>query len=86
MFSRALSLLSEARIAAHNMLLEPRDSRDLAGDTWLRRGVVEGHSFTVRALACIIVGHVVHHAAILEDRYRWSQLTARGGDAMRRPN
>jgi DinB superfamily len=59
---------------------------DLPGDAWLRRGVVEGHSFTVRALACIIVGHVIHHAAILEDRYHWSQLTARGSDAIRRPN
>lgn len=43
----------------------------LPEEAWLRRGRVETHTFTVRALAHIVVGHVIHHAAILDDRYRW---------------
>jgi DinB superfamily len=33
-----------------------------------RQGVADGKSFTVRALAFIIPGHVAHHLAILRDR------------------
>jgi DinB superfamily len=38
-------------------------------DAWVRRGAVLDQSFTVRALAHIIAGHVIHHAAILKERY-----------------
>jgi DinB superfamily len=44
---------------------------------WMRQGVASGYPFSVRALAYITAGHVVHHAAILRERYL-SQL--HGGD------
>lgn len=41
----------------------------LTDAAWLRRGTASGHSFTVRAMAYIIAGHVTHHARILRERY-----------------
>jgi hypothetical protein len=38
-------------------------------EAWGRSGGVEGRDFTVRALAYIVAGHVVHHTTILEARY-----------------
>jgi len=38
-------------------------------DDWLLSGTASGKSFTVRAMAYIIVGHVIHHAAVLRERY-----------------
>ncbi len=35
----------------------------------LRSGIASGCSFTVRALAYIIVGHEIHHRGVLEERY-----------------
>jgi hypothetical protein len=35
----------------------------------MRSGIASGHSFTVRALAYIVAGHLAHHRAILEERY-----------------
>ncbi|HZH40133.1 MAG TPA: DinB family protein [Gemmatimonadales bacterium] len=32
-------------------------------------GVASGHPITVRALAYIVAGHSIHHAAILKERY-----------------
>jgi len=43
--------------------------RNLPPDAWKRTGVASGNPFTVRALAYIIAGHVVHHRAILQERY-----------------
>jgi len=43
--------------------------RNLPGDVWMRRGIASGNSFTVRALAYILAGHVAHHSAILQERY-----------------
>jgi len=43
--------------------------KHLPTDAWSRQGVADGKSFTVRALAFIIPGHVAHHIAILRDRY-----------------
>jgi hypothetical protein len=43
--------------------------RDLPPDAWLRRGIASDNPFTVRALAYIIAGHVIHHARILNERY-----------------
>jgi hypothetical protein len=36
---------------------------------WLRRGTANGAGVSVRALACIIAGHELHHVAILRERY-----------------
>jgi DinB family protein len=42
---------------------------ELPAEAWLRRGIASDHPFTVRALAYIAAGHVIHHAAILRERY-----------------
>jgi len=44
--------------------------RNLPAEAWMRTGVASGNPFTVRALAYIMAGHVAHHRAILEERYR----------------
>jgi len=36
---------------------------------WTRAGVASGYSFTVRALAYIIPGHLTHHVNVLRERY-----------------
>jgi hypothetical protein len=36
---------------------------------WDQRGIASDNPFTVRALAYITAGHVIHHTAILKDRY-----------------
>jgi DinB family protein len=43
--------------------------RDLPGEAWDRRGIASDNPFTVRALAYIAAGHVVHHVALLKERY-----------------
>jgi DinB superfamily len=43
--------------------------RYLPLDAWRRTGIASGYSFTVRALAHIVVGHVIHHVTILKQRY-----------------
>jgi DinB superfamily len=43
--------------------------RNLPSEAWDRRGVASDNPFSVRALAYIAAGHIVHHAAILADRY-----------------
>lgn len=43
--------------------------RNLPAEAWARTGIASGNPFTVRALAWIAAGHVVHHRAILEERY-----------------
>lgn len=43
--------------------------RYLAPDSWLLRGVASDYPFTVRALAYIAAGHVIHHTRILKERY-----------------
>lgn len=43
--------------------------KHLPDDAWAKRGVASGNSFTVRALAYIIAGHLAHHAMILRERY-----------------
>jgi hypothetical protein len=43
--------------------------RNLPEGAWMRRGIASDHSFTVRALAFIIPGHVAHHAAVLRQKY-----------------
>ena len=36
---------------------------------WMRMGTASGHRVSVRALACIILGHELHHLSILRERY-----------------
>lgn len=43
--------------------------RSLSEDAWLRRGTASEREVSVRALAHIIVGHVVHHLGVLRARY-----------------
>jgi hypothetical protein len=43
--------------------------RRLPASAWMRRGIASDNSFTVRALAYILAGHVEHHKAILAERY-----------------
>jgi hypothetical protein len=41
----------------------------LPADAWMRGGSASGMHMTVRALAFIAAGHVIHHSAILRERY-----------------
>jgi hypothetical protein len=41
----------------------------LAPDAWLRRGIASDNPFSVRALAFMTAGHVIHHRRILSERY-----------------
>ncbi|HKF53679.1 MAG TPA: DinB family protein [Candidatus Acidoferrales bacterium] len=43
--------------------------RNMPADAWMRRGSASGNSFTVRALAFVIAGHLTHHVRILRERY-----------------
>ena len=43
--------------------------RGLPDEAWDRRGVASDNPFTVRALAWIAAGHVIHHLKVLEERY-----------------
>ncbi len=43
--------------------------KSLPADAWSRRGVASGNPVTVRALAYMTAGHVVHHVGILRERY-----------------
>jgi hypothetical protein len=41
----------------------------MPAEAWVRRGTASDCPFSVRALAYIAAGHVVHHVAILRERY-----------------
>jgi hypothetical protein len=41
----------------------------LPAGAWDRRGIASGHTFTVRALAYVMAGHLAHHVAIVRQRY-----------------
>lgn len=43
--------------------------RNLPAEAWTRTGIASDCTFTVRALAFIIPGHVEHHFRILRERY-----------------
>lgn len=43
--------------------------RSLPDAAWSRHGVASENPFSVRALAYITVGHVIHHVRILRERY-----------------
>jgi hypothetical protein len=38
-------------------------------EAWSRRGIASDNPFSVRALAYLAVGHVMHHMAIVRERY-----------------
>jgi hypothetical protein len=44
--------------------------RHLPEVAWMRKGIASGNPFTVRALAYLTAGHVLHHVSILQERYR----------------
>ncbi len=43
--------------------------RNLPAAAWSRDGIASDYRFTVRALAWIIAGHVVHHSNVLREKY-----------------
>lgn len=43
--------------------------KNMPSDAWTRTGIASGNRFSVRALAFITAGHVVHHVRILKERY-----------------
>ena len=43
--------------------------QNLPPQAWMRTGTASGNTFTVRALAFIIAGHLIHHVRVLEERY-----------------
>ena len=58
----------------------------LPADAWKRKGQASGKSITTRALAYIMVGHVSHHLAVLEERYRDAlDLRSQGGGHYQEP-
>jgi hypothetical protein len=48
----------------------------LPADAWSRRGTFSGATATVRAIACVICGHELHHLAVLEERYGLPAIAA----------
>ena len=43
--------------------------RNLPAEAWMREGIASDNLFTVRAIAWLLAGHVIHHATILRERY-----------------
>ncbi len=43
--------------------------RHLPAEAWSRRGLASDNPFTVRALAFLAAGHVIHHLDIIRQRY-----------------
>lgn len=43
--------------------------RRLSPEAWLRTGVANGQTVSVRALAYIMAGHLRHHLGVLRERY-----------------
>jgi len=43
--------------------------RNFSDEAWSREGIASDYRFTVRALAWIIAGHVVHHSRVLSEKY-----------------
>jgi hypothetical protein len=43
--------------------------RNMPEEAWMRTGVASEKSFTVRACAYIVAGHVAHHMTVLREKY-----------------
>ncbi len=41
----------------------------LPADAWTRRGTASDHPVSVRAIAWISAGHLLHHMGVIQDRY-----------------
>ena len=41
----------------------------LPAEAWTRRGTANGQAVTVRAIAWITAGHLLHHLQVIQDRY-----------------
>lgn len=41
----------------------------LPEDAWTRRGMFRSTAMSVRAQACLIIGHELHHLNVLNERY-----------------
>jgi len=41
----------------------------LPSEAWTRRGQASGKTISARALAYIVVGHMTHHARVVQERY-----------------
>lgn len=65
--NRSLESLSEEYEAVRNATLAFLDSLDEA--SWLKSGMANDVSVSVRAIGYIIPGHEAHHLAVLEQRY-----------------
>jgi hypothetical protein len=42
---------------------------NMPSSAWMRAGLASDNRFTVRSLAYIIAGHLLHHTALLRERY-----------------
>jgi hypothetical protein len=42
---------------------------NMPSGAWMRTGIASDNSFTVRALAFVIAGHLAHHLTVLRERY-----------------
>jgi hypothetical protein len=62
-WSRALDEFCAVRMATLALF------ESLPPAIWTRRGSASGHTFSVRALAWIIAGHVIHHNRVVHERY-----------------
>jgi hypothetical protein len=58
-----LEELRLTRLATHRFF------SNLPASSWDRSGIASDKSFTVRAMAFIIAGHLDHHMAVVRDRY-----------------
>jgi hypothetical protein len=76
--SDAVVAISRSHERSWNTLVEEFDSvraatltlfRYLPDEAWGRRGIASEMPFSVRALAYISAGHVIHHLKILRERY-----------------
>lgn len=43
--------------------------KSMTEEAWVRQGTASDCVFTARALACVIVGHELHHLQVLRERY-----------------
>ncbi|OKP95777.1 DinB family protein [Paenibacillus sp. P46E] len=41
----------------------------LPEEAWTRMGTASNHPISVRAIACVIIGHELHHLNVLNERY-----------------
>ena len=60
------SLLEQFALVRRSHVLMLREFDDLA---WAREGIANRNRMTVRAMPWIMLGHVRHHVAVLQDKY-----------------